>query len=86
VASTPHWYFRGLGVFLVFVYFTQNEIQLICQKKKTDIHITLNFLEGEYCQMTDDTIMRCGTGKHITVDGVVMEGTWDCDKLHGKGL
>ena len=35
--------------------------------------------------MIDDTIMRNGSGKHTTADGIIMEGIWDNDKLCGKG-
>eukprot|EP00111_Clytia_hemisphaerica_P016718 TCONS_00049574-protein len=41
--------------------------------------------EGNFCQLSDETISRCGTGRHTTHDGIIMEGTWENNKLNGKG-
>ncbi|KAK2883152.1 MORN repeat-containing protein 2 [Channa argus] len=41
--------------------------------------------EGECSRLASGVIMRSGTGKHTSENGIVYTGEWHEDKMHGTG-
>uniref|UniRef100_A0A3Q3IX02 MORN repeat containing 2 n=2 Tax=Monopterus albus TaxID=43700 RepID=A0A3Q3IX02_MONAL len=41
--------------------------------------------EGECSRSESGVIMRSGTGKHTSPSGVIYNGEWHEDKMHGRG-
>ena len=42
--------------------------------------------EGEYTKLEDGTVVRCGSGKHISSNGIVCEGKWKGNKMNERGV
>ncbi|XP_029016109.1 MORN repeat-containing protein 2-like [Betta splendens] len=41
--------------------------------------------EGECCTSASGVMMRSGTGRHISANGLKYTGEWHEDKMHGRG-
>ncbi|XP_026217268.1 MORN repeat-containing protein 2 isoform X1 [Anabas testudineus] len=41
--------------------------------------------EGDYSRSATGVILRSGTGKHISANGILYTGEWHEDKMHGRG-
>ncbi|KAM6984750.1 MORN repeat-containing protein 2-like [Aplochiton taeniatus] len=41
--------------------------------------------EGECYRSVDGVVVRSGTGKHISANGIIYTGKWHDDKMNGRG-
>ncbi|XP_076007675.1 MORN repeat-containing protein 2 isoform X1 [Genypterus blacodes] len=55
-----------------------------CTGLSSPISSSLLFTEGLYTS-TSGVRMRTGTGKHTSASGIIYNGDWHEDKMHGRG-